>query len=800
MASPRVGLSARSQQSFTVLRSTSHRNGVLDSINPAQDAFYANVDGHINFLQRVLSKEHEQSVMHLRSLLQKLQEENNEYRKRLDLTIVSGLRQKIPAFGALNVAPPDFSYWSKELHKDAPLSIDRQVPNTSRTSPKAFLPSRFLNDPSEPIAEKDEDVITRSVTTDITKLPVYNSKDEALNNGVAQMAQMESEGALAQFGNCSNEFRLRSGWRDEEQMSKADNITIRMADMCDAQESQAFDYDFSGLTKASFHLPVGILSPQAHFLVFWNVLFMVVLTYELVMTPMGVFQIPQIGVYKVLFACCMFFWSLDIPLTMNTAYYTSAGDVVYSRRTIMKHYARGWLLPDLLLVSIDWLEFTGLMNHSAGGMMRGGKAVKAFRVLRVLRILRMRKLREVLQAFDEFVNSQYFTIIISMVMNVASILFISHLMGCVWFLIGEVSIPSYPSWVKHYDFQDKDWEYQYLTSLHWSITQFTPGSMSVQPQNILERGFAILVLVAGMIIFSSIVSSITAATNGLKSMNSRYRNEIWRMRKFCKENQISQELLQAIMRYSENFIMPKMAKVNIKEVDLLMYLPKKLHMQVMLEMWGKHLEVHPLFKKLKHRDALADLCTTCVEEVVVDNGDTLFVSSQQAHSMHFVLSGKLFYKVMITQMGGMGSMNGDYANGDAGELKTEMLEAHQHYIAEAVLWTHWVYQGTCSSMGHASSVANVNYLSFQTALADYRVEFMLARRYGIAYVRAMNEMSGYDTESEEDDCNLSDVLGEVQGAIALLEEKNLRGTLGGRSTSYDTRVRGSNTHNPAAGQ
>merc|ERR1719162_1543985 len=116
---------------------------------------------------------------------------------------------------------------------------------------------------------------------------------------------------------------------------------------------------------------------------------------------------------------------------------------------------------------------------------------------------------------------------------------ISHFLGCLWFIIGNQDIKGYPSWVTTYDFMGVDWEYQYLTSLHWSITQFTPGSMHVQPQNILERAFAIAVLVAGMIIFSSIVSSITAATNGLKSMNAEYKSLMYSFRCMCKECDVS---------------------------------------------------------------------------------------------------------------------------------------------------------------------------------------------------------------------------------------------------------------------
>merc|ERR1719424_530257 len=119
-----------------------------------------------------------------------------------------------------------------------------------------------------------------------------------------------------------------------------------------------------------------------------------------------------------------------------------------------------------------------------------------------------------------------------------------------FYLIGQSTdgLAGYDNWLHAHRYPqyggterivDAPWGYQYLVALHWSITQFTPGSMHVQPQNIIERTFAISVLVAGMIIFSSIVSSITAATNGLKSMNARYKRQMYLFRKLCKDQRLS---------------------------------------------------------------------------------------------------------------------------------------------------------------------------------------------------------------------------------------------------------------------
>eukprot|EP00438_Fugacium_kawagutii_P026712 Skav219970 [mRNA] locus=scaffold2879:389420:443892:+ [translate_table: standard] len=66
-------------------------------------------------------------------------------------------------------------------------------------------------------------------------------------------------------------------------------------------------------------------------------------------------------------------------------------------------------------------------------------------------------------------------------------------------------------------------EYRYATALHWSLTQFTPATVDVHPQNLVERTFAILVLIFGLVLFSSFVSSITASMTQLRNMQDSLR-------------------------------------------------------------------------------------------------------------------------------------------------------------------------------------------------------------------------------------------------------------------------------------
>merc|ERR1719235_1979343 len=99
---------------------------------------------------------------------------------------------------------------------------------------------------------------------------------------------------------------------------------------------------------------------------------------------------------------------------------------------------------------------------------------------------------------------------------ILALLFINHFVACAWYSLTLVGAGE--NWATYHHFDDAEWSYQYLTSFHWSITQFTPSSMHVQPQNMSERCFAIGVVIFALLGFSWIVGSITGSLSQLRGM------------------------------------------------------------------------------------------------------------------------------------------------------------------------------------------------------------------------------------------------------------------------------------------
>lgn len=98
--------------------------------------------------------------------------------------------------------------------------------------------------------------------------------------------------------------------------------------------------------------------------------------------------------------------------------------------------------------------------------------------------------------------------------------FISHILACLWYLIGTYNYTSQTTWVSYYNFTTIDWESKYLNSLYWSlVTMVTVGYGDIVPQNNLEKIFCIITIVIGFTIFGFTLGSFGDIIHKMNAKN-----------------------------------------------------------------------------------------------------------------------------------------------------------------------------------------------------------------------------------------------------------------------------------------
>jgi len=249
---------------------------------------------------------------------------------------------------------------------------------------------------------------------------------------------------------------------------------------------------------------------------------------------------------------------------------------------------------------------------------------------------------------------------------------------------------------------------------------FTPGSMNVQPQNVGERGFAILILIFGLVVFTAFISSMTAAIGQLKLARGDKGKDLWMLRRFLRQHAIHRDLSFRVLRYVDNaFAQARGKKIPLSKVPVLALLTDQLRREVEYQAKFVCLNCHPLFEHIAviSKVTMFRLVGNALSTRPLARTDILFSSGGAAQFMHLVVSGELRY----------------VKSSDISIDGTETPEVKDDWLCEPVLWTSW------SHMGQARAVATSELVSIQAPpfidviRMDQQIQTIIAR-YARKYV------------------------------------------------------------------
>jgi len=221
---------------------------------------------------------------------------------------------------------------------------------------------------------------------------------------------------------------------------------------------------------------------------------------------------------------------------------------------------------------------------------------------------------------------------------------------------------------------------QYTLSLHWSLSQFTPASMEVFPQNLTERVFNVVVILFAMVSFSSFVSSITSGMTRLGALKNEKVKQHYLLRRYLTEQHISYELTARITRYISLVAAAHQKAIHANKVEMLSLLTGPLRLELQHEIFFPSLQMHPLLERYGQvcKDGIQDLCASALKKVLCAKGECIFRSGMEASGMYFVVNGALRYRNV--------------------SLESGVLLRRGQWLSEAVLWMPWLHMGTARAV------------------------------------------------------------------------------------------------------
>jgi hypothetical protein len=474
--------------------------------------------------------------------------------------------------------------------------------------------------------------------------------------------------------------------------------------------------------KACGHL---LIPPGSTGRISWDIAGTFFLAYDCIMIPLSAFG-PKKSIITAAFDwCCLVFWTADMLMSCTTGVVVN-GVTMMDPGTILRVYARTWFPLDVIVVVPDWI-FTLMAlggGGDKGGAQSSGRLLRALRILRTVRLLRLAKLQKILILVRDRIDSEVTFIVINILKLVLMLLALNHFLAALWWSIGSAGQSGDgPNWIDSSGLNDVDLAYRYLTSLHWSICMFTPGSMSVQPVNTAERLFAILILVCGMVVFTSFISSMSASINALKTMNGDKGKDLWMLRRFLRQHNLGQEHSFRILRYVDNaFARLKSQKISSDKVQALKFLTDQLRHEIDYVIHFSCLVEHPLLASIADtaKVTMFHLVGAALSRRPLARNDLLFSAGGSATHMHLVMSGELRYLKTVE----FGSNEGQDVMKD-------------DWLCEAVLWTPWSHVGVARAVVPTELVSVKSYGFLEVVCNDAQTMNIVCR-YAERYVRELS--------------------------------------------------------------
>mmetsp|Transcript_56164 Transcript_56164/g.149338 ORF Transcript_56164/g.149338 Transcript_56164/m.149338 type:complete len:626 (-) Transcript_56164:54-1931(-) len=463
-------------------------------------------------------------------------------------------------------------------------------------------------------------------------------------------------------------------------------------------------------------------NPTSRRRILWEAIGTALILYDLVTVPLQAFALDLAKFGVVTSWAAALYWTADVPFSFLVGFYADGALETRISKTAA-HYCRTWCLPDILLVINDWALFA-LESADATHLnyIKAGRALRLLRFLRLLRLLKMRNLSQKLveQAIHslEFLNSEYVLTTLRVAKLMVMIIVINHFVACSWYGIASM-LGDERSWVNVHFSSSDDLAYRYGTSLHWSLTQFTPASMEVFPTNSRERAFNVCVVIFALLTFSSFISSITEAMTSIRKINGRRNMQYASMRQYLRENRVSMQLAVRVRHYLQQSERARQTRRVWRDVELFQELPEVLQMELRYEVYARLIARHPFFHQYGELDpsAMKALCHRAVREVPLVSGQELFGPGQVADRMYFVVDGSLSYDFQ-----GFGSSE-EHLLDDASPLVSG-----GQWFAEAAVWVRWFHLGSMVAKT-PSLVLALDVTKLHVVMAQYVDTLPHCRRY-----------------------------------------------------------------------
>ena len=225
-------------------------------------------------------------------------------------------------------------------------------------------------------------------------------------------------------------------------------------------------------------------------------------------------------------------FGIDMLFNFNTSYFDLKNDTFeFSRTKIARKYLEFWFYVDF--VSIFPL---GLLIDS------GEQNATMFKSVRLIRLLRLAKLYRLNSWITYLEKSNVSPSTVHLSILIAQVLFLCHLFACLWHYL---ALDKTFSWLTVFEAECSEGAdcvsiySQYVASLYYcTVTLLTIGYGDIYPVTNGERGFAIVLMMTGGVVFGAMLSKVALTIDKRNPRAKAFQEKIGEFKAFIDDKSL----------------------------------------------------------------------------------------------------------------------------------------------------------------------------------------------------------------------------------------------------------------------
>ncbi|CAF2995106.1 unnamed protein product [Rotaria sp. Silwood2] len=431
------------------------------------------------------------------------------------------------------------------------ISLDETILPTPKNLPLDYKSSRKSSTSSNNLLKPDNSLWN----TDINDIELMKSKSQSLSNIAETVLKKEKK---------------------ESKNIKRSFIPNRIAQILSLGEDIVPDFRSPDTRR----IPRTIILHYSPFKASWDWLILLLVIYTAIVTPYtAAFLMHEDGPNKqrsrssralnVIELIVDVMFIIDLLVNLRTTYVKHNEELVTRASKIAKHYLKGWFLIDVTAAIPFDILFSLLQTNG------GGESTTLMGLLKTARLLRLVRIARKLDRYSEYGVGV-------LILLTATFALIAHWLACIWYAIGRLERSNQGrilrkkayvtyfilgnerliGWLAelanhtHQYYNDSDptsgptKTSKYITALYFTFSSLTSvGFGNVSPNTNSEKGFSIIIMLVGSLMYASIFGNVSAIIQRLYSGTARYQIQMLRVKEFIRFHQIPNPLRQRLEDY-----------------------------------------------------------------------------------------------------------------------------------------------------------------------------------------------------------------------------------------------------------